>query len=620
MLSLLLTLVTLATAQAATLDDIARAQARIAAGDALEGTLALRAVADDESADAAVRDVACYFLGVLRLDADDVPGAREWFARIAREPADAHLRLTLAFRLGEVEARLGHPERVVPTVAPRLRALEKAALVSRGAEVAAAGQVTEAELSFLAVQLAHSQGHPEWIQPLVGRSADHAFGEVIARGTPEQIAALARLPGVPADVLQRIRAFRGDDAALGAALAAPTPLPGEEALAGDVTSLSASASGAIVVPVPLTGPQAAFGEALKRVLTFVAVQRGVAEPWRYVDTGVEGWTQSLYEPLAAGEVAAILGPLGARSLGELAPVVQAHPVPMVPLFPDVADRAAAFPVLPLVFDVQDELRALLAAQPLAAGERVVVVDQEASAARGLAERVAAEVTQAGGEVVRTFTLPSDPKAQVPAVASWVAELGGAGSGGTAFDVLFLATGPAEGLRVLSLLHFQGVPLQSSPAYAARPHEKAPAAPVRLYALHTVLGRGFLDPVTHLSRGVRVADPCAGVPERLTALETVLGRPAFAVERYAAHLADALLQAREAAGPGSVRDLAHLLMSSHRWSGPCGLLDVQEGKGAWEFTLTEFDGLPPTDVPVPAPAPSAGEPAAPQASPAAPAGP
>jgi hypothetical protein len=297
----------------------------------------------------------------------------------------------------------------------------------------------------------------------------------------------------------------------------------------------------------------------------------------------------------------------------------------MPLFPDAQDRPVAFPLLPWVFDLQDEVRALFAARPLVAGERVVVVDGEGAAARGLAERIAAEVKLAGGQVVRAFTLPADPKAQVPAVASWVAELGGAGPE-PAFDALFLATGPAEGLRVLSLFHFQGVPLESSPAYAARPAvAKAvagkpdhPERSIRLYGLHTVLGRGFLDPVTHLSRGVRVADPCAGPSDPLTALETLLGRPAFAVERWAVHLADVVLQARAEATPGTVRDLARLLLSTRRWSGLCGTLDVQEGKGGWEFTPIEVDGLPPTDLPVPAPtAVEPIDPATPSAAPLAP---
>jgi hypothetical protein len=619
MLAPLLIAATLIVGQGATLDDVARAQTLLGTGDVLEGTLALRAVADDEQAEGSVRDVARYYLGVLRLDADDVEGAREWFGKIAREPTDVALRLSLAFRLGEVMARSGHPEKVVPTVAPRLRALEKAGLVRVGADKAEPGEVTEAQLSFLALQLAYASGHPEWIQPLVGHSADHAFGEVVARGTPEQVAALARLPGVPDDVLQRIRAFRGADLAVGAALSAPEPLPGEAALTGDLASLAAPAAGAVVVPAPFTGPQAAYGEALKRVLAFAAVQRGVAEPWRFVDTGAEGWTDALAEQLGGNDVALILGPLGSRSLGELAPLVQARPVPVVPLFPDVRDRALAFPVLPLAFDVQDEVRALFAAAPLAAGDRVVVVDGEGAASRGLADLITAEVKLARGEVVRAFTLPADAKAQVPAVASWVAELGGGGPE-PAFDVLFLATGPAEGLRVLSLFHFQGVALESSPAYAAAPHAKTPARPVRLYGLHTVLGRGFVDPVTHLSRGVRVADPCVGLPDRVAALETLLGRPAFAVERWAAHLADVVLQARQEAGSGTVRDLARLLLATRRWTGLCGLLDVQEGKGGWEFTAVEVDGLPPTDLPPPVvPVVPSGEPPAPPAdAPGAPA--
>jgi hypothetical protein len=599
MIPLLLTTLTLALGQGATLADIARAQALISTGDVLEGSLVLREVAESDEAEPAARDVARYYLGVLRLGADDVEGARGWFDKIEREPADARLRLSLAFRRGECEARLGNPDKVVATVAPRLAALQRAY----------PGELPAAEVAFLAVQLGYGLGHPEWVPALTGGTAEAAFSEIIARGTPDQMAALAGLPGVPPDVLARIRAAHGAGAAVTASMGQGAPVAGEEQLTGEFPSLAAPAAGGILVPAPLTGPQAAYGLALQRVLTFVAAERGGSAPWRFVDTGAPGWTETASTQLAAGDVSLVLGPLGARSLAELEPLLRAHPVPVLPLFPAVSDRAVAFPLLPLVFDLEDELRALFAAEPLAAGARVAVVGSEGAAARGLDDVLAAEVARAGGQVVHTWTLPADPKAQVAHVAGWVAEAA-AEDPEPGFDVLFLATGPAEGLRVLSLLHFQGVPLESSPAYAqpAAGRHRAPPTPVRLYALHTVLGRGFLDPVTHLSRGVRVADPCAAVPERLAALELVLGRPAFAIERWAAHLAQVVLQARDETGPGSVLDLARLLASTRRWSGLCGTLDVQAGKGAWELRAAPFDALPPAELP-----------AAPAADPAAPSG-
>lgn len=615
MITLLILSFTLGLGQGGSLADIARAQALISTGDVLEGSLVLREVAESDEAEPAARDVARYYLGVLRLDADDVEGARGWFDKIEREPADARLRLSLAFRRGECEARLGNPDKVVGTIAPRLAALQHAY----------PGELPAAEIAFLAVQLGYGLGHPEWVPALTDGTAEAAFSEIIARGTPDQRAALAGLPGVPPDVLARIRVAHGAGAAVTASMGTGTPVPGEQELTGEFPSLAAPAAGGLLVPAPLTGPQATYGLALQRVLAFVATERGESEPWRFVDTGAPGWTEAASTQLAAGDVSLVLGPLGARSLAELEPVVRAHPVPVVPLFPAVQDRAMAFPVLPLVFDVEDELRALFAAEPLAmparrslgegGGARVAVVSTEGAAARGLDDVLAAEVARAGGQVAHTWTLPADPKVQVAHVAGWVAEAAADGPE-PGFDVLFLATGPAEGLRVLSLLHFQGVPLESSPAYA-RPttgRHRAPPVPVRLYALHTVLGRGFLDPVTHLSRGVRVADPCSVVPERLAALELVLGRPAFALERWAAHLAQVVLQARDEAGPGSVLDLTRLLASTRRWSGLCGTLDVQGGKGGWEFRVTEFDGLPPTeptatDPPAASPAPEGPAPAA-----------
>jgi len=623
-------------AQGGTLADIARAQTLISTGDVLEGTLALRAVAESDEAEPAARDVARYYLGVLRLDADDVEGARAWFSAIDREPADAHLRLSLAFRLGECEARLGHPERVVPLVAPRLRALERAF----------PGEVPAADVAFQALQLAYSAGHPEWVPALTGRPASQAFVDVVGGGSPEQVAALARLPGVPSDVLTRIRDARGADSAVSATVGAGSPVPGEDQLTVEFPSLRAPATGGILVPAPLTGPQAAYGLALQRVLAFVEAERqGVSavppaggEPaptavglWRFVDTGAAGWLDEATQVLAAGQVALVLGPLGARSLRELLPVLKEHPVPVVPLFPEVQDRGVAFPVLPLIFDLADELRALFAASPLAAGARVAVIDSEGAAARGLDVVLTDEIARAGGQVVRSWTLPANPKEQAATVAGWVAEAGAAATLPStvqrAFDVIVLATGPAEGLRVLSLLHFQGVPLESSPAYAATPAQaralagrshQAPVTPVQVHALHTVLGRGFLDPVTHLSRGVRVIDPCAAAPERLAALDLALGRPAFPEERWAAHLAQVVLQARDEAAGGTVLDLARRLAADRRWTGLCGTLEVRAGKGVWDLALAPVDllpepepgpaGAPPGDTPRAEPPPSAPVPA------------
>lgn len=631
--------------------ELARARALLDQGDALEGTLLLRRLVSGDAlhgqgpgqgiASPGVQDLARYELGRQELAQDDAEGALRWFDAIERPLADRNAGLDLLFGRARCLFELGRSHEVVPFVARELSTLRRAF----------PGATPEAQIAYRVLRLALRAGQLDWVALVLARSVDDVLSEVLSSASADELSALAALPALPPEIAEPLMAWLGGAEGLqalieralseadggGSAARSPTM----ETLARAAPGLFARAEGPVLVPLPLHGDKAIYGAAVKHVLELVNNGRSDPVPWRFIDSASPDLEEVLAGKIRDLGASAILGPLGPTSLPVVLRVAARHAIPVLPLFPDTRDRAPAFPLFPLVFDEQDVVKALLkapdemapgSAGPEAetlAGARVVLVLSRPFVERGLAELIAAEATALGAEVLHEWPLPEGEEEQAAAVEGWASTLD-LPSGRSPFDVLYLATGGAEGLRVLSLFQYRGlrlaghgecaVPGSAAPGGAeARLQKEAQAPCVRVIGHRSLLSPDFVDPVSYLSDGARIPDPCGGKPEAVEEMAQALGRPPFPIESTSWQLATVLAEARAAvkgrASHARVLDLARELFGDRRWSGPCGVLEVRGGRGFWEITIQTVRARPeapgsgsPKDLDPPGPlAPRSGAP-------------
>lgn len=550
---------------------VQRALGLVEQGAYLDATLLLREL--EASEDAALRGLARYHLGRVaraRENADQAVGYLEQ----AAEDLGAEAPPALWFELAAALAQAGQPERVVPLLrSEAVRALPGPA----------------ARLSL--VRLAFEAGHPEWIDAVSGAPWAEVLEATLAEASPQDLAALAALPGLPPALSERLAGAAGAGEALGplihAALRAEGTTPSLELLRARAPWLLSPADGPIVVPVPLSGPHALFGEATRRVLSFLDARRPEPLPWRFVDAALDGWPIKVASLVRDEGAVAVLGPLGLSSLGRLLQALGDTPASVIPLFSGVEDRALDFPVLPLAFDEADTVDALLAQAGELREARVAIIASEGLAARGLVEMVRGRIEAVGALVTQDWVLPKGPKEQTAAVAKWLGARGGDPRvSALPFDTLFLVTNGADGLRVLSLMQYHGVGLPADGACAdGRPC-------LRVFAHRSADTPAFRDPVRRVSDGVLMADPCPMGEDARRALEEALGRPAFPVERHLLQLAELLAAARERALGGTALDIARQWMGRRLWAGSCGAVEVEDGRGRWPIRVAPLQSVNP----------------------------
>jgi hypothetical protein len=542
---------------------VERALGLVEQGAYLDATLLLREL--EASEDLALRGLARYHLGQVALARGNAERAVSYLEQAAQD-LGAEAPSALWFELAAALARAGQPERVVPL----LRSDPVQALPTPQGRLAL-------------VRLAFEAGHPEWIDAVSGAPRAEVIEAAVAEASPRELSALAALPGLPPALSTRLAGAAGASEDLGpivhAALRSEEASPALEVLSGRAPWLLSPASGPIVVPVPLSGPHALFGEATRRVLAYLDARRPEPLPWRFVDVAEDGWPARVAALVRDEGAVAVLGPLGPSSLGRLLDGLGATPATVIPLFSGVEDRALEFPVLPLVFDEADTVDALLAQVGELKEERVAVIASEGLAARGLMEMVRGRIEAAGALVTHDWVLPKGPKEQTTAIAKWVgARKDDPRVTTLSFDVLFLVTNGADGLRVLHLLQYHGVGLPVDGGC----DEGTPC--LRVLAHRSVDTPSFRDPVRRVSDGVLVAEPCPMGEDARLALEEALGRPAFPIERQILQLAELLVAARERALGGSALDIARQWMARRLWAGSCGAIEVEGGRGRWPIRV------------------------------------
>ena len=611
--------------------ELARARALLEQGAALEGTLILRRLATESSAQApgsaGLRDLARYELGRQKLAQEDAAGALAWFDAIERPLADQNAGLDLLFGRARCLSELGRSEEVVPFVARELSTLRRAF----------PGATPEPQIAYRVLELALRAGQIDWVSRTLARSADEVLTELLSSASAAELSALAALPGLPSEIAEPLMAWLGGaerlqvlierallevDAAGGAGSALRSPTM--ETLTRAAPGLFTLAAGPVLVPLPESGDKAIYGAAVRRVLELVNAGRAEPVPWRFIDSASSSLEEQLSDEIRGAGASVILGPLGPTSLPVVLRVAARHAIPVIPLFPDTRDRAPGFPLLALVFDEQEVVKAALmsfepqgaadsdpgdpgapgSARTSANGARVAIVQSQPFAERGLGEVASEEFTALGAEVLYEWTLPEGEEEQAAAVERWSASLDLA-SGELPFDVVYLATRGAEGLRVLSLFQYRGLRLAGHGECAAAgsgsesgsdagarkgsPRSRAASgACVRVIGHRSLLSPDFSDPVSYLSDGARIPDPCGARPGAVEEMTRALGRPPFPIESITWHLATVLAEARDLVRTRDPRarvlDLSRELFGDRRWSGPCGVLEARGGRGLWEITI------------------------------------
>jgi len=562
-------------------DAVTRALQLKEAGDALEATLALRRLAEEGTP--AAQDLARYHLGLLAAEREDWEGAAQWLERVGGALQDGRLHLERVARLAECYAHTGRAERVVPL----LKAFRDQPM----------GRALGAALDLRVLEVALGAGRPDWVAAALDKPQGVALDAVLAGGRAEELARLAALKGWSAEETARLNSALGSASGPGlleAALQAGSAWGGGRALLERFPSLAAPGDGVVLVPVPLTGPNAVFGAAITKVLSFLDSQRSGVSPWRLLDTGAEGWLEAFELALGTGQVAAVLGPLGAKTRAALEPMLARHAVPWLPLFPQTARVPAPLPELPVMF-AEDEVLAALLEDPQAApaGRRVLLLASPQAEARGLAGQARARLEAAGAAVVAAWVLPPEAKQHTGFLLEKLSGLGWKreAPGVAPFDTLVLATGDADGLRALNVLLYAGLPL------APRAACTEPAPCLRVLALRPALGPGLIDSVSHLSDAALVADPCPVDAAALEGLRTSLGRAPFALEVHCLQVAQMLAQALDEARQGTALDVLKLFTNERRWNGVCGVVTVKEGRGQWPIRVGPLlPAAPPADEP------------------------